>query len=346
MAVLIIYGGLAPWSGWRDQGLSAWAFLAAPVPRYLTAFDLTINVLAFVPLGALGVAALYPRVRGAAAVVISCLAAALISGGIESLQTYLPTRISSNVDLLTNAVGALVGALLVAPWTQTLIDNGRWVQWRRAWFEPDASVPLLLVALWPVAVAHPAATLLALGEIPSIASTSPVQHATSWGATQFLLAQLWIVGTGVSAAALSLLALMRTAAPRIRLVWTLLCLALTARALVTGMHLGAEHALAWLTPGAIGGLGLGAMATALVVRATPHHHHRLATAAVVALLAQVLVVNLMPANPFDVQTLEALRPLRPDHWLHVRALLEWVGMAWPYLMGLTLSVYSWRLRRQ
>ena len=63
--LLVVYASWYPLSGWRDNGLAPWAFLAEHMPRYWTAFDLAVNVAGYVPLGALTVLALYPLLRGA-----------------------------------------------------------------------------------------------------------------------------------------------------------------------------------------------------------------------------------------------------------------------------------------
>ena len=55
-ALLIAYASLYPLAGWRDPGQSAFAFLAAGWPRHLLRFDILVNVLAYLPLGFLGVA--------------------------------------------------------------------------------------------------------------------------------------------------------------------------------------------------------------------------------------------------------------------------------------------------
>ncbi len=72
--MLLLYSGLAPWSGWRDLGIDAWAYLTAPAPRYITTFDLVVNVLAYFPFGALVVLAVHPRLRGLAAIALATLA--------------------------------------------------------------------------------------------------------------------------------------------------------------------------------------------------------------------------------------------------------------------------------
>ncbi|MFY8122540.1 MAG: VanZ family protein, partial [Burkholderiaceae bacterium] len=97
--MLVAYAGLAPWSGWRDLGVAPWAFLMAPVPRHVTVFDVAVNVLGYVPLGALIVLAAHPRLRGLSAVLLSTVGGALLAGSVEALQTYLPGRVPSNIDL-------------------------------------------------------------------------------------------------------------------------------------------------------------------------------------------------------------------------------------------------------
>ncbi|MDI9661961.1 hypothetical protein, partial [Acinetobacter nosocomialis] len=79
----------------------------------------------------------------------------LLSGAMEALQTYLPTRVASNLDLGANAFGALLGAALAAPATGALLDRGVLRRLRFAWLEADGSTPLLLAALWPFAIVFP-----------------------------------------------------------------------------------------------------------------------------------------------------------------------------------------------
>ena len=59
--LLVAYASLYPFSGWRDVGLSPLAFLNGPWPRYVTAFDITVNVAGYLPFGLLAVLAIYPR---------------------------------------------------------------------------------------------------------------------------------------------------------------------------------------------------------------------------------------------------------------------------------------------
>src|SRR5262245_62125198 len=96
--VIIVYASLTPWAGWRDLGVAAFASVTAPWPDRITRFDVIVNVLGYLPFGLLAVLALYPRVRGVGAILIALLAGTLLSGSIEAIQTFLPRRVSSNVD--------------------------------------------------------------------------------------------------------------------------------------------------------------------------------------------------------------------------------------------------------
>jgi len=73
--VLVVYASLTPWSGWRDIGIGAFAYLTAPWPERVTRFDVIVNVLGYVPFGLLVVLALYPSPRGVAAVALALVAA-------------------------------------------------------------------------------------------------------------------------------------------------------------------------------------------------------------------------------------------------------------------------------
>ena len=103
--LIVVYATLYPLAGWRDSGISAFAYLFAFKPRYISPFDLYFNILGYVPFGWLAVLAMRPNVAGFAA-----FAAALVSGTalaviLEATQTFLPTRFASNLDVACNVFG-------------------------------------------------------------------------------------------------------------------------------------------------------------------------------------------------------------------------------------------------
>ncbi|MEX3825309.1 hypothetical protein AB3X93_44855, partial [Paraburkholderia sp. BR14262] len=77
---LIVYGSWYPFTGWRSLGLSPFAYLGDPWPRYWTVFDIVTNVLGYMPFGALVVLAAWPRWRGWLAVLLAAIAGTLLSG--------------------------------------------------------------------------------------------------------------------------------------------------------------------------------------------------------------------------------------------------------------------------
>lgn len=339
-ALLLLYSGLAPWSGWRDLGVSAFAFLSAPLPRYLTAFDLTVNVAAYAPLGALAVLALYPRVRGVAAVALALLAGTLLSGTVEALQTYLPTRVSSNVDFATNAAGALVGALLVVPLAPMLIDRGRLVAWRHRWFEREATAVLLALALWPAAQIYPEPMLFGNGNLRGALEPFVAALGGQWwqfggeqfGPAEFVLAEAFVVAAAVLAAGLALGAVLRRNAPRYRLLALLVAGALATKSVANAVLFGPERALAWFTPGAFGGLALGALSLAAASAGPRSWQRRLAWLALAALLA---AANTVPDNPYHVAQLQEWRQ---GQLLNFNALAGWISALWPLALAAALAL--------
>ena len=336
-AVLVIYSGLSPWSGWRDLGVSPWAFLDAPAPRHLTRFDLIVNVLGYLPLGALAVLALHPRLRGLAAMVAATAAGALLAGSIEALQTYLPARVSSNIDLATNSTGALLGALLAAPFASSLIDRGRLMQLRVRWFRRDASFLLVVLALWPAAQTAALPMLFANGALLDGAAVldwlgwiSAQQLDASFGPAEFVLAEAVVVVSGMLAAGLAAASIMQPGAPRIRLLLGLVAAALALRSLAYAISFGPDQAFVWLTPGAVGGLLLGLLTLLVMAHGRPLAVQAAALAATVVWIA---VVNLVPGNPYHLDWLAGFRPGRLAHF---QAVALWLSLAWPLVLAAAL----------
>ena len=108
--LLVAYASLYPLSGWRDVGLSPFAYLSAPLPRYATAFDIAVNVVGYLPFGFLAVMALHPRVGGVGAVAGAIAGATMLSLVLEALQSYLPARVritQANGDWLDQQLRAV-----------------------------------------------------------------------------------------------------------------------------------------------------------------------------------------------------------------------------------------------
>jgi VanZ family protein len=361
-AALVVYGSLYPFSGWRSLGLSPFAYLTDPLPQYLTVFDVVTNVLGYMPLGALIVLALYPRWRGTLAVGAALLGGALLSGAMEAIQTYLPTRVASNLDLAANAFGALAGGVLIAPATSALLDRGLLRRIRFAWFERDAAYVIGLSALWPFAAMFPAPYLFGGGDLPRVlwdnldpamqdailAWTPAAWDVESWpdrlGA--LLPDDAWealITSTSLFAALVLATLLTRTRAPRLRLMLGLAGLSLFAKAGATFLQSRAGLTFDWATDGALEGIGM-ALAAGLVSVSLPRGLR--AALAGAALVVSLGLVNLLPVNPyFDI----VLADWRQGRYLHFNGLAHWLSWVWPYAaLGWLASAaeHAWLARRR
>ncbi|WP_043367624.1 VanZ family protein, partial [Cupriavidus sp. WS] len=310
--LLVVYGSLYPFSGWTDNGISPLAFLTAPKPRYLTEFDIITNVLGYCPFGALVVLALHPRVSGARATLLALAAGAVLSGVMEALQTWLPNRISSNIDLITNALGALLGGAVVAPFSAALIDRGSLRQLRMAWFEPHASFAIILMLLWPLAQIFPQDYLFGMGGIVREWLSDPDSWPVQWLQGMFpalpgmiesigllrpddaqgqqlvesLVTACGWVGTGLFASAA-----MRRHAPMLRILAGLLAATLLLKAVVAEIQFPDDNAFNWLSDAGRFALLTGSLVLVLLLRLPRWLRGALALATLMVLL---VLCNLLP----------------------------------------------------
>lgn len=344
---LLLYGlvlgsaSLQPWSGWRDNGTSPWEFLFAPWPKFWTGFDVFTNCLAYFPFGALLVWALYPRLRNGLALLLAVALASVMSALLEALQTYLPLRISSNLDLLCNALGAGSGALFGVLTASHFIDRGRLRDWRFRWFEREASAGLVWLGSWLVAQLYPQALAFTTGEItPLLESVWPdFLNAASngskfWELGEFSMEQRLVgeaiaASTAVGGAALFFTRLMRPNAPRLRLLAAWVGLTIAAKLMAAALFFP-DMAFYWATPVALLGLSAGT-AFAAGVSFAPRQIQ--SVCALLALFISVMVVNFMPENPYFVMWLSEWRQ---GVWSNFNRLLISVALVWPFVAAFYL----------
>jgi VanZ family protein len=338
--VLLVYGSLSPWGGWRSLGVGPFSFLIAPWPTYVTLFDLTLNVLAYVPLGLLLALVLHPWLRAPARILATAAIAALASILLESAQSYLPTRIASNLDVLANLAGAVIGAVAGTRLAPTLIDNRQLVHAHGRWVRPHATVVVLLAALWPLAQAHPGPMLFGNGEIDRELLSAALglfgRGEPQFDAGQFAAAEVLVTACAMLGAGAALTAVLKERAPRRRLMLYVLVFALAIKAMTYGHEFGPERSFAWMTTGAVSGLAIGLLAMIAAATAPARAAALLAAA---SLLVLVVAVNLVPSNPYHAHWLSAWHP---GHLRNVAAASEWLGRAWPWAM---LGALFWRLLR-
>ncbi|NGZ88565.1 VanZ family protein [Duganella aceris] len=335
---LIVYASWFPFSGWHNQGLSPLIFLeTTSMPRYWTKFDAIINIVGYVPLGILIVYALYPRVKNIWALLLAGVAGLLVSGTMEAVQTYLPSRVSSNLDFYTNAAGCALGGLIGVLTVRRLLDQSQLQRLRQAWFAPHASQGLVLLALWPLAQMYPQSFLFGLGQLLPILSdwlselldmdidlVGLIRPDAVLTVEQYWLSETIITACGMVGAALTLLCLLRKPAPRGLLVIAMLGAALVVKALATALLFSPENAFVWVTPGAQGGFLIGAIMLAGLAYA-PHVAQR--RLAITTLLLSLVIVNTTPANPYFVATLQTWVQ---GKFLNFNGAAQFLSLLWPF----------------
>jgi VanZ family protein len=345
-AGLIVYASLYPFADWRDQGIMPWAFLSSPLPKYWTGFDVAINIIGYLPLGFLLVLSALRTGRARYAVALSTLAVAGLSLALESLQSYLPVRVASNVDLALNASGAwLGGGLAWAMEKLGVID--RWSRFRERWFVADARGGLVLLALWPLALLFPAAVPFGLGQVlerleSGLAELLQDTPFLDWLPLRDIelqplvpAAELLCVLLGLLIPCLLGFCIIRAVGRRIWFSLLVFMLGVGVSALSAALSYGPQHAWAWLSLpvqlGVMAALGLVALLLRVPMRAS-------AALLLLALGVYLSLLNQAPASPYFAQTLATWEQGR---FIRFHGLAQWLGWLWPYAVMVYVVMLAW-----
>jgi len=337
-AALIVYASLYPFADWRDQGIAPWSFLWAPWPKYWTGFDFAINVAGYVPFGflaALAVLRMQPGAGALRAMLRATVAGTAIAFAMETLQSYLPVRIPSNVDMGLNAAGALAGAALAAA-LERLGAVAHWSRARSSWFVDDARGALVLLALWPFALLFPAAVPFGLGQVFERLETAIAEFLLDtpfleWmPLRQFELqplvpgVELLCVMLGALVPCLLGFAVTRSIGRRALLLPGLLAAGVLASALSAALSYGPSHAWAWLSLPVQVGLG-----AALVIGITllPAPRRLCMGLLMLALVLHLSLLNQAPESAYFAQTLATWEQGR---FIRFHGLAQWLGWLWPF----------------
>lgn len=319
--LLMAYASLNPFDFQLETPVMFWAWMAAPLPKYITLFDVWVNILGYLPFGFLMVFALFPKVTKWNALLRTLVFGMIFSGILESLQTYLPSRVSSNVDWWANSLGTLIGALFALPIKPVWLSGSRIEQYRFAWFGARSSF-FLLFLLFPWAQIYPQNAWLGMSdfEIESIRVLLfwrlPLNNATQ----EILITSLSLIGTG------SLFFYgMRAASPKLRLVVLLLVSSCLIKALLFSLQYRHEDVWMWMTINACIGMAIGLIA---LIGISKLPRNRQWWIALLTLGFMVALVNLMPVNPYHLTHLELLQQGRLTHF---NSLFQWLTWIWPWL---------------
>ncbi len=320
--LLAIYGSLHPFVGWRDSGLSPLIFLTANWPRYYTGFDLTVNTLAYVPIGFLWATVLSTRLPRYAAFAAAALLGALLSGSIEIAQNFLPSRVPSNLDLAMNALGAFIGAAAGLRWGAHLLDGGRLHAWREHRFLRGATGDhgLLLVGLWLLTQLNPETFLFGNGNLRGLIG---LPAALSFEAGSFI--EMEMATVAAQTLAITLIGSRLAANHPVLLPLAILGAAMLVKSFAMMLLMQSVYGFAWATPGTLGGLAIGVVLWIAMLRFTAGERQ---TMAALALMLATVLANLMPDNPYLENT---LRVWQQGHFLNFNGLTRLASSLWPFL---------------
>ncbi len=332
---LIVYASLYPFAEWRDQGISPLRFLTAPLPRYWTGFDVGANLVGYAPMGFFIALAVLRSRHASWAVGVAALAGGLLALAMEALQSYLPSRVPSNVDLALNTAGAWLGGCLAWALEKAGVVN-RWSRFRDRWFAQDARGALVLLILWPVALLFPASVSMGLGQVferleAALAEALMDTPFLEWLPVREIelqplvpVAELLCVALGALIPCLLGYCVIRKLSHRVVFSCVMFASGIAASALSAALSYGPDHAWAWFDLPVQAGVGFAAL-MALVLLPVPRR--AAAALALLALATHLGLLNQAPIDPYFAQTLQTWEQGR---FIRFHGLVQWLGWLWPY----------------
>ena len=328
------YASLDPLSGWRAAGVDPLAFLLLRLPRYVFRLDVLANLAGYLPLGFLAVLALHPARTGRAAVLTATLGSVALSLMMEALQSYLPSRTPSNLDVAANSLGGLIGALLAARLAASPLLERRLKALRYRMFRAGRAIDLglVLLALWLFTQLDAQSLLFGVGDLRPLFRAMFTEAGELHGASTFISAEALVAGANTVAVGLLVALLADRSAGVRRLILTTLGLALLAHALAFAVLFGLDDAFNWLTPGAYLGTGVGIVVVLAAAGLPPAAQVALCA---MAIMGATVIVNLAPENPYLADSLANWRQGYYEHFIAVTRLISgtWPFMALAYVVS-------------
>ena len=254
--LLLAYASLYPFFPLRAPPSDAVSgfFLAT---RQVIRSDVAFNIIAYLPLGTLG--CLYFRGSGETphAILKATFMGALFSFVMEATQLFIPNRVASVVDLGSNSLGTLLGALVFADPVYSLLTRPVG-ELRENLVVPGAwgDAGLVLLMLWALAQLNPALPFFGAGDVGADVGT------------ELAIVQSAAVALGICGFGLFVSVLVQGEQGSLRVTLLLLSLALWLKFVAGSIVLQPHFSQDWVSTGRIAGV-LGGLLLFVPLRKVP-----------------------------------------------------------------------------
>jgi len=320
-ALAIVYASLQPFGDWVEPASGTPFFLFASWPNRWLRYDLLFNVAS-------------PLMR----IALATIAGAILSLAMESLQMFLPQRVASTLDFLSNTVGAALGAAIAAGLSRSQ-NFKRTISSARTQLFIDGhlgDMGLALLTLWIIAQINPGIPLFAVTFDPEpgrilVASAAPPESAALL--IEAAESAFQMLGVG-----LFLALLLRERRFIGGAVLVLIGAALILKGIAAALVIKPAVWDSWQRPGVMMGIAAGAL---LILAAVNLRRPVMVAVCGVALLSSAGVPLLAP------DLLSARAPLTLFNWrygqlLNYNGLTRTILLVWPLLAAAWLFALAGR----
>lgn len=342
---LIVYASLYPFDDWRNQQIYPWTFLWEPWPLYWSADDVAMNLIGYLPLG-LGLTWMeYRHAKRALRWPHFWLWAAFLSLTMESLQTYLPSRVPSIMDFVLNVAGSLAGVGVCG-----LINRFGWIEgWRRYreyWLVPDSVWLMVSLFMWPFALLFPSGAPFVTGQMLSrmhqrVDDYLPmgfIQHlsdamlqplTSSWRESISFFSTL----SGLLIPCLLSNSIVVKSEKRQKALVLLMVIAVGVSVLSSTLTFGWQHMGSWVNTKV--------MVSLLMAWILAYGVAMLGTRVNQLVLLMVLILHVLLANAIeqDVYLAQTLQTWEQGRYVRFNGLAQWVGWLWPYWVTILVVIH-------
>ena len=322
---LIIFASLTPFN-FEYVTLNPFSWLTAPLPKFIPLFDVEVNVLGYMPLGFLGVLALFPRSVKWPAFLFSLLFGLLLSASLESVQSFLSTRVANLIDFYANGLGTFIGALLAITINPVRLSEHWTGRFREVFFGKNQEFFLLLI-LFPIAQIFPQNVWLGMGDFNlNFLKVSPNWTTILSNTTQ----EVVIAALAVISSSAFMMSGIRRQAPKLKVILCVVMLSAFLKVAMSQLQYGSFDIKHWISVANSFGIILGFI-VAIIIRNNSRLTHWIV--AVIGFVLLLIFVNILPQNPYYLSQVQLLPQGRLTHF---NGLLAWLTMVWPLLAIIVL----------